>query len=502
MSVNIPALLTLFPERQPVLAARAGAVEFAPIRGPRPYHTLENFSGIKGNIIEDDGYLLAIKAAVDAVRADPRWSHVYNGDLSDYHNDHSRADLALCGEFARRCLNAGSIDTAYRTSGLYRDKWERDDYRNITIAKALSSTNGRADEPASASGKADEQPNALLNPHNGKIAISTEEPLPRNYTVDGLLLPAKSAVLAGFGGVSKTQLAIQISIAIVLGSPFMGRAVKSGGAMLILGEEDRDEIARRVNAIVRHGKLTVEQIHSIKENMLAFGLVGEETRLTIKDKKALIVSGFEKQIIAAARAMGDVRFIVLDHVALFHGGDFNAREDAALTMRVVNHIAQETGASVLLLAHTPKSANDKDKEESDASMVAGSTAFVDQARGAWVLATMRDKEAKGFGISSEDRKLLEFVALNPEATTAKSSATLEGKLIGFVAANPGQYSKTKLRDTQSGDKGPLKASKGKVEKTIEDLLADGRLVNRPPSDQERAMFAHGPRVSNVLDVGP
>ncbi len=45
-----------------------------------------------------------------------------------------------------------------------------------------------------------------------------------------------------------------------------------------------------------------------------------------------------------------------------------------------------------VLAHTPKSANAK--EESDASMVAGSTAFVDQARGAWILATMRDEEAK------------------------------------------------------------------------------------------------------------
>ena len=47
-------------------------------------------------------------------------------------------------------------------------------------------------------------------------------------------------------------------------------------------------------------------------------------------------------------------------------------------MRVVNHVAQETGASVMVLAHISKSANQL--EASDASMVAGSTAFVDQAR--------------------------------------------------------------------------------------------------------------------------
>ena len=216
------------------------------------------------------------------------------------------------------------------------------------------------------------------------------------------MLPGKSAVLGGLGGVSKTQLAIQLSIAIALGSPFMGKAVKSGGVMLILGEEDRPEIARRVNAVVRHDGLGAPQIQRIKENVLAFGLVGQDTRLTaITNMAALSETKFVKSIIDAANAMENLRLTVLDHLALIHGGDFNAREDAALTMRVVNHIAQETGAAVLVLAHTPKSAIDS--EQSDAAMIAGSTAFVDQARGAWVLATMREKEAKSFGFSNDER---------------------------------------------------------------------------------------------------
>ena len=216
-----------------------------------------------------------------------------------------------------------------------------------------------------------------------------------------------------------------------------------------------------------------------------------------------------RELIAAVNALGNVRLLVLDHIALIHG-DFNAREDAALTMRVVNHIAQKTGASVLVLAHTPKAA--KDAETSDASMVAGSTAFVDQARGAWVLATMREQEAKKLGLSNEERLqhaslsivknnygptgdtfwfrrfpfdgvgLLEHVCLVPPAPHLKSAASLEtrssknsSKLVLRSFQRPG------FADLKSGKDGPFKASKDEVARVIETLIADGRLVNRPPT---------------------
>jgi len=513
MSINIPALLSLFPER-PSASISDDRTGVDTIRGRYPYDALRKHPKI---------FALApdFVAAIESTRADDRWGPIYRGDLAAYDGDHSRADLALCGEFARRGLNARSIDSAFRTSGRYREKWERDGYRNSTIAKALTSPKPKNDQPI-----------GLLDLQNGKIAIDTAEPARRDYTLEGLLLPGKSAVLAGFGGVSKTQLAIQLSIALVLGNPFMGKAVKSGNVMAILGEEDKAEIARRVNAVARNKNLNDAQIHCVEKSMLAFPLVGLDMRLTAMGKEGLTEMPFAEAVIVAAKAMGDVRLIVVDHLALIHGGDFNAREDAALTMRVVNHVAQETSASVLVLAHTPKSANLL--EESDASMVAGSTAFVDQARGAWVLATMRKTEAKKFNLSDEERKqhvsltvvknnygpsgeaiwfnrisfdgvgLLEHVNLNAQATSFTRIENLEARVIAFVASNPGQYSKTRLRDSQSGkNDGPLKASKGELERAIEELLTDGRLVNRAPTVLERDSFGHSPRVKHVLDVaGP
>lgn len=65
-----------------------------------------------------------------------KFSRLLRGDFSDY-SSHSEADLAFCCMLAFWTQrDAGRIDTLFRQSGLMRDKWLRDDYRENTIAKA------------------------------------------------------------------------------------------------------------------------------------------------------------------------------------------------------------------------------------------------------------------------------------------------------------------------------------------------------------------------------
>ena len=290
--------------------------------------------------------------AVEAVRADPRWGPVYRGDLSDYDGDHSRADLALCGEFARLGLMAGGIDTAFRTSGLYRDKWERDDYRNNTIAKALTNAEPKAnDQEAQVCliRRTAGSRSAPRRQHRGttRLRASLCPPNPRS-------LPASAAFprpSSPFSSQSRSPL----------GNPFMGKAAKPGNVIVILGEEDRAEIDRRLSAVARYDKLDGAQIQALQTNILGYPLVGCDVRLTANGKNGADRDDVRQGDHRVARAPSAMCvLIVLDHYGALHGGDFNAREDAALTMRVVNHVAQETGASVLVLAHTPKSANQKE----------------------------------------------------------------------------------------------------------------------------------------------
>ncbi len=61
-----------------------------------------------------------------------------HGDISVCRNDASRADLALCKQLAFWTGgDAALMDSLFRQSGLYRKKWEREDYRNRTIENAI-----------------------------------------------------------------------------------------------------------------------------------------------------------------------------------------------------------------------------------------------------------------------------------------------------------------------------------------------------------------------------
>lgn len=63
----------------------------------------------------------------------------YDGDISDYNYDKSSADLALCDLLAFWCQKDKKLmDKLFRNSRLYRPKWERADYRQMTIDTACA----------------------------------------------------------------------------------------------------------------------------------------------------------------------------------------------------------------------------------------------------------------------------------------------------------------------------------------------------------------------------
>jgi len=70
------------------------------------------------------------------------FTRLWNGDTSMHSNDHSRADLALCGHLAFYTGgDRNRIDRLFRRSGLMRNKWDEDrgsqTYGERTIDKAL-----------------------------------------------------------------------------------------------------------------------------------------------------------------------------------------------------------------------------------------------------------------------------------------------------------------------------------------------------------------------------
>ena len=70
---------------------------------------------------------------------DAKAAALWAGDLAEYGDDHSDADLALCNKLAFWFgRDRDRMDRVFRNSALFRPKWLRDDYRNKTLDKAIA----------------------------------------------------------------------------------------------------------------------------------------------------------------------------------------------------------------------------------------------------------------------------------------------------------------------------------------------------------------------------
>src|SRR6185295_18438473 len=73
-----------------------------------------------------------------AAKNGAKFARLWNGDKSEYANNHSEADQGFCNLLVFWTgPDTARIDRIYRQSKLMRPKWDRDDYREGTIAKAL-----------------------------------------------------------------------------------------------------------------------------------------------------------------------------------------------------------------------------------------------------------------------------------------------------------------------------------------------------------------------------
>jgi hypothetical protein len=97
-----------------------------------------NGNGTRPHVALTDREL--IDMAMNA-RNGAKFSRLWNGDMSDWDNNHSRADLALCCMLAFwTAKDAIRMDALFRQSALNRQKWDRPDYLERTIQAAIERT--------------------------------------------------------------------------------------------------------------------------------------------------------------------------------------------------------------------------------------------------------------------------------------------------------------------------------------------------------------------------
>ncbi|MBM3273200.1 AAA family ATPase, partial [Candidatus Kaiserbacteria bacterium] len=421
------------------------------------------------------------------------------------------------GITATEVLAASTLAT-FERSKLYRPEKCRQ-IENYAIPKAVQAA---LVKPVAKANLVTAEP--LLSLAAGRLVLPKSPPPKRAWTIDKLLPSGKCGVLAGLGGVSKTMVASVWGVHVAIGKTWADLDVAEGAAMLLLGEEDQAEVYARVGAICR--ELSDKERTTVEDRLLVFPWAGKDLRLTRLCEGNPIETTLVSEIIRAAQAHAArcgklIRLIVIDHARLAIGGDPNDAQHVSEVMRASTKIADVTGAAVLLIAHSPKTAIAKLKngDDADAADVAGSIAWVDNSRSAMVLTTMREDEAKKFGIDKDLRhqyarlKLVKAnyaptdwgcwlhrhtvpgwgVAVPVVATLApppktSSNRDLEVRVLTLVSELPGQLSLRKLRNNYAGKTKHLKASEGEVELALQKLLKENRLQQRAPNEEEKREY--------------
>lgn len=188
-------------------------------------------------------------------------------------------------------------------------------------------------------------------------ALAGVEPSPVHFIVQGLLPAAETTLLTAPGGGNKTTLCLMIAVAMAARlDSVLGLAIEPGPAAYI-GMEDSEG---RLHWMLYHicgglgvsmldlaGRLHVVSMRQVMHNGLASFDHGGEIEPGDLYHQA-------QELVEATGA----KLLVLDNLAHLFLGNENDRMQATRFLSLLNKLASDTGAAILLLAHTPKSGAD------------------------------------------------------------------------------------------------------------------------------------------------
>jgi DNA-binding transcriptional ArsR family regulator len=318
--------------------------------------------------VSTDDLITHARRAKDGAKFGRLWDGQWEGD----YGSQSEADLALCMKLAfwtRR--DAGLIDSYFRRSGLMRDKWNREQYRTGTIAKAIETTtetwnphahvhNGReyASQPQS---QPPETPSVIEEAAPDIYAGSFLEPA---AMIDQILYPGIT-VFAGKSKLGKSWFTTQLALAIAgqtkLADYF--EVMKPGRVLYLSLEESRPQTKKRLHMLMPSMSDFLQNVHYVYEMapLLTGGAAALDAHLEKHPAEVVIVDS----LLAFVRQAGRKNVDVMQ-------ADYNV-------VNTLRAIAVKHGIALIIVAHTRKAPGDA------VDTVQGTMGLVAAADAVWVL---------------------------------------------------------------------------------------------------------------------
>lgn len=199
----------------------------------------------------------------------------------------------------------------------------------------------------------------------------------------GVLPLGKVGQLIAAGGAGKTMACAQLAVAVATGTPWLGciDVVSPGRVLFLLGEEDAEEVHRRIHNAARATKSPTPDVGMI----VAMPLAGIPSAMLEKRAGNVEDAPFLTWLRSFLAETNDWRAIIIDPLSRFAGDD--AEKDNAQGTRFVQaleSLAGQTGATVMVAHHTNQTSRAQapggKRQTVDASSGRGVTSLVDGSR--------------------------------------------------------------------------------------------------------------------------
>jgi RecA-family ATPase len=225
-------------------------------------------------------------------------------------------------------------------------------------------------------------------------SILGKPPTPLEFVLPGFVRGTVGALVSP-GGVGKSYWALAVAVAISAGAKGDLTGLKPAeGRVLLLSKEDPVEVLEH-------------RLHGMAKVLpKSVSYAGVDYRSCVgMDIDVMSAEWFSSLRDAAKGA----RLVVLDTLTRFHKLDENSAQDMGRLLSQLERLAVESGASVLFLHHTSKSAV-VNGQAAMQQAARGSSVLVDNARWAAFLAPMTEQDARSFGVPAAER--MNFVRWN------------------------------------------------------------------------------------------
>ena len=172
---------------------------------------------------------------------------------------------------------------------------------------------------------------------------------PRLWSVRDRIPLRQPALFSGEGAIGKTLLALQLSVAHVLGRDWLGMLPELGPAIYFGAEDEADEIHRRVGDIAAHYHATFADLIAGGLHLLSFA--GKDAILGAVNRAGIIEPTPLFHRLHKAVCSIKPQTLVIDTSADVYAGNENDRMQVRQFVGLLRRLAIEGNCSVLLCSH-------------------------------------------------------------------------------------------------------------------------------------------------------